>query len=436
MSADPKKSSATWCILPWIHLFVGESGALRPCCMTLEDPDMANRDEDGNPYFIYAPEGIEAAWNSVFMRTMRRDMLAGRRPAACSRCFRDEDLGIRSHRQLSNALFANHRAEALQRTAADGAAPSELICSLDIRLGNRCNLKCRMCSPQSSKALIPEWAARHGLPVNHRYFDTYRHLDWFERPEFWAMLEEEAPRLQRINFAGGEPLLIGPMFDYLERQVASGRAAALTVSYNTNLTVLPERVFTLWHAFKAVRITVSLDGFGAVNEFIRFPSRWSEIDANLRTLNAQADALNLGAGLATNIAVQIYNVFRLGELLDYIASELPRFEVPNLSIVTYPEAFCLRVLPAELKALASERLRASMAASSPLWRQRWGEGAQALIAALEGVIDHMNGEDRSHLLPQFLRWARHQDQFRGQDTASAIPELAPLMAASAPPNPT
>ena len=415
--------SPTFCILPWIHVFADEAGILWPCCRAVGSRRPNLRDADGQPYPI--GDGLRAGMDTASMRALRREMMAGLRPKACERCYMVEDLGICSHRQSENAHRSAEIPQLLAATGEDGALRVELR-SADLRLGNVCNLRCRMCSPQSSRALIPEWAAFHKLPNNHHYFDAYRQLDWFDRPEFWDMLENEAPGLERINFGGGEPLLIGRMFDFLERMVANGRSKAITISYNTNLTVLPERVPRLWPAFKSVRVTTSIDGFGAINDFIRFPSHWHDIDRNLRTLNAKREQLNLGAGLSTNVAVQVYNVFHLGQLLDYIATELPGFEVPNLSIVSYPEYLCLRILPPALKARASECLRAVVAHSSDLWRGCWGAGADGLIAAIEGIIEHMNNEDRSQLLPQFLRWTRHQDSFRGQSTAALIPELAPL----------
>lgn len=398
-----------------------------PCCRSIGSRQPNLSDEDGKPRHIYDKGGVAAGMDTAAMRMLRRNMLEGHRPPACERCYMVEDLGMRSHRQTQNELWNADIPHLLADTEKDGSVNVTLR-TADIRLGNTCNLRCRMCSPQSSQALIPEWAAHYGLPREHRHFDAYRHFDWFDRPEFWTMLENQAPKLVRINFAGGEPLLIRSMFDFLERMVASGQAGNMTISYNTNLTILPKRVFALWPSFKSIRVTVSIDGFGAVNDFIRFPSRWDDIDANLRTLDRESDQLNLGAGLSTNTAVQVYNVFRLGELLDYMATELTCFEVPNLSIVTYPEYLDLRILPAELKELAEMRLRAAISRSADLWRERWGDDVDRLVAAIEGVISHMRGDDRSELLPQFLRWASHQDHFRGQSTSAAVPELAPLFA--------
>ena len=367
--------------------------------------------------------------NTQVMRKLRRDLLDGRRPAACARCFMVEDLGMESHRQSENALWRDAITELVAGTATDGAIEAN-VRTADLRLGNVCNLRCRMCSPQSTRALLPEWASFHGVPLNHHYFDRFRGVDWFEDPAFWQRVEDGAPGLERINFAGGEPLLIRGMFDFLERIVASGRAPSMTISYNTNLTVLPERVRTLWPHFAAIRVTVSIDGVGAVNDYIRYPSRWEEVRANLLALDAGVREFNLGAGLSTNTAVQVCNVFRLGELLDFLANELHHFEVPNLSIVTQPEHLDVRILPPEIKAIAAERLTSLIATSSARWRERWGDaGSRELVAAINGVATHMAEAGDAAELTKFRRWSEHLDRSRGQNTVAVVPELAAIFAA-------
>ena len=428
MSAEQQEASASWCILPWIHLFVGESGALRPCCMTLEDPAMVNRDEDGNPYLIYAAEGIEAAWNSAFMREMRRALLAGHQPAACSRCFRDEALGIRSHRQLSNTLFAKHRSAALKSTATDGTVSPGLICSLDIRLGNRCNLKCRMCSPVSSRAMLSDYAALYDVARDDPRLLKLAGLDWTAKPEFLHTFEACAERAERLHFSGGEPLLMPEMSAILDGLIERGQAPGIDLHFVTNLTILPERMFERWAHFKSLGMVVSLDAIGSLAEYIRYPLRWPGLDRNLRMLDARAASIKCNS-LHLNATVQVYNVLALDELVSYSANELPHFGRPKLSLLYFPEAFNIQILPAELKRLASERLRRLAGRLRGGWPGHWSDQEVAdLIATIEGIIEHMNSAERSELLPEFRRWTDILDASRGEDVRTAVPELSPLFA--------
>ena len=408
-----------------MHVFADESGVMYPCCRSV-GTRKPNVDERGRPHHVYDEAGLEPAWNSAYMRTLRLDMLTGARPAACERCYMYDDLGMRSHRQDANDEYRDRIPDLIQPTGVDGSAPLDLM-SVDLRLGNLCNLRCRMCSPQSSRALIGEFATAYGLPPAHAAFDQLRTMDWFASERFWEIFERHTPHVERLHFAGGEPLMIPQMFDFLARLVDLGRAPGISLSYNTNLTMLPDRVYELWPRFRQVRVTASIDGFGAVNSFIRYPSQWVEIDANLRRLEADADRLNLGGGLAFNTTVQIFNVLRLDEFLDYVVSTFTRAEAPNLSVLTQPSHFNIRALPLPLKQLAAERLSAAMNRLAPRWPERWlGAEQDSLNSSVAGIISHMMEKDATDRLKEFRRWTAIQDQQRGQRTQEVLPELAPL----------
>ena len=175
----PAQISPTFCSVPWMHLFADELGVLRPCCMTMEQPQFVNRDPAGVPYTVDRPGGVEAAWNAPFMKELRLDMLNGRRPPVCQRCFANEDLGISSYRQDFNESFGDKAAAAIAQTTPEGASSPDLIRSVDLRLGNLCNLRCRMCSPISSKLLIPEFAEITGIPEDDKRLIRLDRLDWF-----------------------------------------------------------------------------------------------------------------------------------------------------------------------------------------------------------------------------------------------------------------
>lgn len=422
MTRDP---SSSFCVLPWMHLFADESGVTYPCCRSVSTKK-PNVDEHGRPYHVDDTAGIEAAWNSAYMRTLRLDMLAGARPKPCERCYMYDDLGMRSHRQDANDDYRDRIAPLIAAGAPDGSVPFDLL-SVDLRLGNLCNLRCRMCSPQSSRALLGEFAEAYGLPPTHAALDRLRAMDWFASERFWEIFERHTVHVERLHFAGGEPFMIPQMFDFLARLIDLGRASGVSLSYNSNLTMLPDRVYDLWPHFKQVRVTASVDGFGAVNSFIRYPSEWTAIDANLRRLEADADRLNLRGGIAFNTTVQIFNVLRLDELLDYVVSTFERAEAPNLSVLTHPAHLNIQALPHALKQLAADHLSAAMDRLAPRWPARWrGAEQDSLNASVAGIISHMMEKDAADRLPEFRRWTAIQDKQRGQRAVDVLPELAPL----------
>jgi hypothetical protein len=411
-------------------VFVGEDGRFRLCCQTLGEESAVNVDAHGTPYTISGDSEIAEAWNSPFMKNLRVAMRFGKPAAICKRCVADEALGIRSYRQAANSQLRSLAVRALAQTKPDGWAPPRQIRSFDIRLGNLCNLRCRFCSPASTLGLIDDYAALNGLGAADPAVQRYRKMTWPSDPAVWQRLENYIPRMKRLHFAGGEPLLSRKMFDFLERIVESGCASHTTLSYVTNLTVLPQRALDLWPHFRRVSLNVSLDGRGEVNSLLRYPSDWAALDRNLHILDEAAPRLNAADGLTFNATVQIQNVFRLDELIEYAAGPFQHFGRPRLSLLYYPEHFSIQVLPVEMKAAAARRLRLFAERFQHTWPSRWpASEVSDLLSSIEGVVHHMMSGSRQDLLPEFRRWTEYFDRTRNQITAQVIPELAPILSA-------
>ena len=136
-----KPESPTICALPFGHLFLSEEGKNFPCCYALESGE-PSRNERGE--VIHASRNLEEVWNCADQKKIRLQMLAGEQPRACTRCFVLEKHGLQSNREVSNLRFSGELAKAVSRVEKDGSMPLELY-SLDLRLGNLCNLRCQMC---------------------------------------------------------------------------------------------------------------------------------------------------------------------------------------------------------------------------------------------------------------------------------------------------
>jgi sulfatase maturation enzyme AslB (radical SAM superfamily) len=411
--------SPTFCILPWTHLFADEMGVLYPCCFGL-DADTPNVDASGEPHVVYSADGVKKGWNSAFMRSIRKDMLTGKRPEACRLCFRYEDLDMVSYRQNANEDYADCFEQLADLDPEGWAAPE--FRSVDLRLGNLCNLRCRMCSPKSSKALVSEWA--HLLDIDRSRLDKFNHVDWFARQEFWELLEKHAPKVERFMFAGGEPLLVRQHFEFLERLIARGKSKRIHLSYITNATTLPAQIYDTWPQFRSVRLVISLDGFGAVNEFIRYPTKWDALHRNLVTLDERADELNIRE-MGFNTTVQAYNVVSLPELFEYTFSFKRIKPYPDLSILNFPSCFSVQILPKEMKQRAADRLNEFRSR----YAGRWPKGNRSLKQfqqKIDGLIEHMMAADRQEEIPEFIRRNSVFDQHRAQEAKLLLPELRPL----------
>jgi MoaA/NifB/PqqE/SkfB family radical SAM enzyme len=412
--------SKNLCILPWIHRFTNEQGYHQVCCTAIGDNLL--RDAHGSALHVSDNLTDGELLNSPDLKAIRVAMLNNEWPATCERCRRTEEAGSTSFRQHVNTQFGHWTEGALSQTAQDGTIGEPHVRYADIRLGNACNLTCRMCGPWASRL----WAdhhnqlqpARYQLPIAH--LESLRTNNWVKRQPVQWLIEQCLPSVDALHFAGGEPLIIPEMLEALETCVRAGRASQIDLSYNTNITVIPEQVTRLWPQFRSVSLICSVDGFGKVNEYIRRPSKWSDIDRNLQRLDRHFDEWRLRF-VGFNTTVQVYNVLQLGELFEYLASGFRNVaSVPQLMALYHPSYLSIRNLPARAKAIARERLLAARAEAE----LRVSEKLQPLLRSIDGVLAYMEEDSRSRDFADFLYFSERSDREFGESWRTACPELS------------
>ena len=268
------KGSSSFCVVPWLHQHVNEEGAFTVCCVA-EGKDNFLDGPSGRNLHIQDHPDEQALGNHPRLKELRRKMLNGEWDPICAICQRSEQASGESLRTGRNRRFRHHAARLYEQTEADGTWPNPQPVHLDMRLGNYCNLSCRMCGPLASKLWLDTY--NRVQPAAYRIGEgeiaKLRQLDWVKDPTIWTAFRECMEHLESLHFAGGEPMMIPEMTQALEMCVESGHASHIELSYNTNLTLLPPRIPELWKSFKSVSVWCSVDGYGPLNEYIRRPSR-------------------------------------------------------------------------------------------------------------------------------------------------------------------
>lgn len=378
-----ESESDTVCVLPWTHIASTVDGVWGRCCFDGTNDYDGYYQQEIEPEFILDPDalgcspmsryaqanpgrvmGLHEAFNSAAIRRTRLQMLAGQRPTACRSCFRQEDLGVGSHRTAMNSVLANEvdLAELINATDEDGWLDRFPI-HLDLRLGNTCNLACIMCSfPVSSRIAAgskPTWTTAN--------IDPYR-----DDEEFWRAIRDHAHEIRFLYVAGGEPFMQSSHYRLLDVLAESGASRHIKIHYNSNLTVLPPGLWPRLEQFKHVSIAASCDGVGEVFERIRVGGRWDTFVANLRTACEQVEVW-------LDVTVQRDNLAELTELHDFALAEDVRMRAYN--ILQYPEELSVRSLPLkERKHQADEITRLILACAG---------GEPDLATELERVRDYI-----------------------------------------------
>lgn len=423
LESDPRLK--TFCSLPWMHLFIDNTGEHYPCCVAPETPHK-NCNELGVPFHVNDCDTLNDLWNSPYMRDIRLKMLRGERPEPCTACFRAEDLGMASYRYWSNLRFANVAQKSVQLTQADGTSELTLH-SFDIRLGNQCNLRCRMCYPGASKGLVEDFK-RLGMMSEQ---DAQQHLacDWFEQPEFWDLFLRHSRDIKSLHFAGGEPFIIKQHFSFLKELVEANVAQQVELSYNTNLTILPQELLALWKHFKQVDVMVSIDGLSEVNRYIRFPSNWEQIQKNARFLHENRATYNIGL-VKFNTTVQVYNIFTVTDIIDFLLEQYPDAFFLNLALLVVPDELSIQVLPAAVKQELTAKLNTYLECRRKDFLQLKSDFdiGNKLIDNIEAIVKFLNAKDESHLLPNLIQRTQIFDESRKLYCSDCVPELAAIFA--------
>lgn len=424
--------------MPWIHYATRNNGHLRVCChanVSASQGALKNEDLTLSSTNITIAE----ARNCTTLKEIRQTMLRGQWPSDCGRCRKEETNTLTSRRQMELEKWANvfdaGRAQAW--TSDDGAIDTTAVplVSYDLRFGNVCNLRCRMCGPTDSNAWYSDY-----IKVNNRSFfhDTHGRVEldtskanqsaynWHEDPKFWNNLEQHISGIEYLYLVGGEPLLISKHIDFLEYCVSSGHAGHIDLEYNTNMTALPEKVLSLWPYFKNVRVGVSLDGVGAVNEYIRYPSSFRKIIENVRKIES-LKAKNIRLWFAPT--VQIFNIFHITDMIDWVLSE--NFDFITVAgkkralafhLLHNPPYYSIQSLPHGLKLQAKQKIQEYIRNKFvPTSLESLWQGTQK---NLNSIVQFMDAKDQSHHWELFMQETQALDRIRKQSVFDLFPELA------------
>ena len=203
--------------------------AVMNCCVMTDAPLFDSYDE---------------MMGSEWLATTKKLFASDQWPTECVRCKDQEEIGLKSDRlqwiDFHKDLLIDHGSDYL---------------TVSMMLDNICNTACQFCSPYISSKL----ASLQTIPLKIRQVGSY---------------EEKLPlhRITQIDLEGGEPSNsknVKQLLTNLPQRVNTIKMYTNARSFLDELVPVAERGIK-------IQISVSLDGVGAVQEYIRWPTQWSE----------------------------------------------------------------------------------------------------------------------------------------------------------------
>lgn len=396
-----------FCIQPWIHLATWNDGSVPLCCVASPEKNLNLNNQ--TPVTV---------WNSEQFRAARLKFIAGEKIPQCNNCWKEEKSGIKSHRIIENEMWLrklgqNYIDELIKSTDEQGYLNSKPI-TLDLRLGNTCNLQCVMCRPRDSSKWLQDSKKLSTILISPGAKGDWDHkansisntdcFDWFEKLINNNSVDFFLENIRHIIFGGGEPLLLKEHEKFITKLVETGYSKQIELRYHTNGTILNEKLLTLWSNFKEVELMISIDDWGIRNDYIRYPSNWNTIFENLKRLDNSSENIVVNI-LSTIHAMNIYNFPEFAKkLLEQNYKKICKKNDYLMSVGTthWPQYMCTRILPSSVKEkIIGNWERNNDLLQNPRWKNR-----------IVSQIDFMMGGAESYRFNDFMDYIDKLDSIR------------------------
>ena len=348
------KNHINFCVLPWLNLNTNPDGKLKLCCNIQNNNSVLTVDVDGvETPFNMGHHSIEEIWNSEYMKTVREQQLSNVGSPACMECYKVEELSGQSPRTGQNDEWLRRKANNvdIEKTLdtniyKESIELDHMPISLELRLGNQCNLQCISCWGLSSSLTHDEragyldqglldtpemsWVKKFWIR-DRNAVDEADLKNWFETDMFYENFKKIAPTLKRLYTTGGEPTLIKANYKMFQMLLDAGNTDC-RIEFTSNMTTWNPEFYNRLEKFKNVEIQMSIDGIEEIGEYLRYPSEWQRVS---ETIDQAVKLASSKPGWSIKCytvlqALNFKNVEHIWEYLHGVANEY------NKSIIWWP----------------------------------------------------------------------------------------------------
>jgi organic radical activating enzyme len=415
-------SDKIFCNVPWTNLHVYWDGSYGACCSE-RHPLHA---EPAQYNIKHMP--IEQWYNSQPMQDLRQSIRGTEPLSICKGCYHEESHGYESRRIRENYKTVIFTEQAFDRSYQQSTfikdfesnVTDRLPIDWHVDLGNECNLACKMCRPQAS-SLVMDFYRKNQIPTEHR------NSNWTNDDTAWDNFKKsvlDTPRLNRLHFMGGEPLLnkkFRPLLDFLIEHRPD-----LSVSFVTNGTLIDRSLLDQLARFKSCDLEISIESMGHINEYIRQRSRLPDLlDRIHMAIDSQTDNFNV----VLRSVPQLLNVVDYDQYLRFAWAN--KVSVQGIPLIN-PAYLKISVLPVELRKTLvgryqalKEELGKSKHFTSLATGRNTSELEQQLARECDAIISMLESPEPSNVLElqqELCTWLQRWDRAHRLDARDYYPE--------------
>ena len=298
-------------------------------------------------------------WNNLNFQNMRVNMLKNiwntqnekTSNADCGNCKEKETRGLLSQRQnwLTNLqhMFPNNTYKQAKNLI------NNQIYHLNLNLSNVCNFKCRMCSPNYSTALIPDFIHLEKQKAPKRRFDPKGTKQIINLSDFLCKYGKQLLPLHSIWVTGGEPFMDDRLYDFAENLKSYTDVSKININITTNGSKLDIEKLKVFDEYKTIGINLSIDGTGRLFEYMRSAGvfSWKEMLDNLEEIDFwQITTKKKNHRVfSVNSSFQIYNAYNTYDFFKFFLPYIKKDDWIEYRLLTNPYWLAAQHLPDYLK---------------------------------------------------------------------------------------
>lgn len=346
------------CSIPWVGFSNDPNGKVKPCCLYKEHITKP----DGTPYYIQV-DTVQDIFHSDYMNNLRKEFLDGKQPEACSTCWRDENNGYKSKRQIYNGIYESSIYTSEFKGVSEYPKDYQLIIS------NACNLKCRSCTPSHSNTWqkemldvlsVNEDTAEFRSTYGIHTYDLVHGQSGSNSSVLIKDIDNWIPHIKRLEIVGGEPFYIGKWAELWDYMIDNGHAKNIELFLSTNTTIFNEELVTkLIKNFKLVGIGLSIDGLGDMYNYLRHPGKWEVTSQNIMSYHKLYEQYkdDYKIGFSFTHTISWVNAMFVPEFHEWVKQNTPGFSIWD-NIVHFPPHLTITMIPDEYKQLIKQKWEA------------------------------------------------------------------------------
>lgn len=407
----------TFCAAAWQGMHLSTMSHVIPCCLYKQTSNVYGATKKGTK--------LTDHYNSEAAKNLRKRLWNGEKPEECGECWlrekeaKDENLPDISYRQSLNRRLSPWLDELIENTNEDFSLKKVKLKFLDLRWDNKCNLKCRICSPEFSSALYKEFKN-----LKFAFKDTGTPYNISVDESEYEVILEQLHNVRFLFFAGGEPLTQDKFYEILQYCIDNDLAKDITLWITSNITRVTYKEFDLIEMlknFKDIEITASIDGSYERGEYLRDGCTWSEVVNNIEYLKTIGEKLRFMIVPTPNI-MNAYNIVDLFK--EFIEKGYIGHNDLHVNFLTNPAHLQLKNLPEHHKKIVKERYLDTI---------EWLKTQQVLgnkdaikhdISQFEFLITTLEQERSEEEFQRFLVKTKQVDQYRGNDFFKVFTEYS------------